>query len=445
MDEQTERLLGVANRLIEAARKAGADTADTAVVRSASRSVSVRLGAVEETESAESEDVALRVFVGRRNATVSADASVDAARLAERAVAMARVSPEDPFAGLADATLLSQQSLDLNLFDATEIASDAMLEDALAMEAAALAVPGVTNSSGAGVSAGWSGLVLATSTGFSGSQRRSGFSRSVSVIAGEGVKMQRDYDFDSRIHFADLDAAEAIGRRAGERAVGRLNPGKAATGRMPVIFDPRVARGFIGHLLGAINGASVARKTSFLKDRMGDLILPEGVSIVDEPLLERRPGSRPFDGEGIRGQALPLIEEGRLRNWLLDSATARELGLSTNGRASRSSSGVSPSSTNVVVTPGSKTPEALIRETGRGLYITELIGHGVNLVTGDYSRGASGFLIENGELGAPVSELTIAGNLKDLYRTMTLADDLDTRFSIVAPTLRLESMMVAGG
>ncbi|SJZ96460.1 microcin-processing peptidase 1. Unknown type peptidase. MEROPS family U62 [Consotaella salsifontis] len=444
MDEQTEKLLDMAERLIEAGRRAGADSSDAAVVRSASRSVSVRLGAVEETDSAESADVALRVFVGKRSATVSADASADVERLAERAVAMARVSPEDPFAGLADPALLAKDVPDLDLFDGTEPASDAMLADALAMEEAALAVSGVTNSNGAGVSAGWSGLLLATSTGFRGSQKRSGFSRSASVIAGEGTRMQRDYDFDSRMHFADLNAPEAIGRAAGERAVRRLDPGKAPTGRYPVIFDPRMARGFIGHLLGAINGASIARKTSFLKDAMGQMVLPAGVSITDEPMLRHRPGSRPFDGEGLQGKAITLVEDGRLASWLLDSATARELGLESNGRASRSASSISPSSTNVIVSPGVMSPDELIRDTHQGLYVTELIGHGANIVTGDYSRGASGFLIENGQIGAPVAEITIAGNLRDLFRSVTFANDGETRFSIVAPTLRLESMTVAG-
>lgn len=444
MDEQTSQLLGAAERLIDAARKAGADASDAAVVRSRSRSASVRLGKVEDIESSESEDVALRVFVGRRVATVSADIRSDMDRLAERAVAMAKVSPEDPFAGLADPDLLAGKDLDLDLFDPTDVSGAALLDDALALEDAARAVPGVTNSGGAGASMGVSGLVLATSSGFSGARMRSGFSRSVSVIAGEGVKMQRDYDFDSRLHFADLDAAEAIGRSAGERTVKRLDPRKVPTGTYPIVFDPRVSRGLIGHLLGAINGASVARKTSFLKDKMGDIVLPASVTITDEPLLRRRSGSRSFDGEGVRGEAMTLVEDGRLANWILDTATARELGLRTNGRASRSSAGVSPSTSNVIVSAGSLSPEELLRETGRGLYVTELIGQGVDLVTGDYSRGASGYMIEDGELTFPVSELTIAGNLREMFLGLTLADDRDERFSIVAPTIRIDAMTVAG-
>ncbi|MCE7027365.1 TldD/PmbA family protein [Jiella avicenniae] len=445
MDDDTRRLTETAERLISAAKKAGADAADAAVVRSIGRSVEVRLGKVEDTESSESEDLALRVFVGQRVATVSADVHADIDRLAERAVAMAKVSPEDRFASLAPRDRLApNDGLDLDLYDPTELAGDRMVEQALALEEAARAVSGVTNSGGASVSAGASGLVLVTSEGFVGEKMRSGFSRSVSVIAGEGTAMERDYDFDSRIHYADLDAPEEIGRRAGERTVRRLGAGKVPTGSYPIVFDPRVARGLIASLVGAINGAAIARKTSFLMDRMGERVLPASVSIVDEPLLPRRPGSRPFDGEGVRGETMFLVEDGVLRNWLLDTATAKELGLSSNGRGARSSGGVSPSSSNVSVTPGAMSPAELIAETQNGIYVHELIGQGTNLVTGDYSRGATGYLIENGELTRPISEFTVAGNLKDMLLALTLADDLDTRFSLVAPTMRVERMMVAG-
>lgn len=444
MDVETQSLLDAAERLIDQALKAGADAADAAVVRSRSRSASVRLGKVEDTEASESEDVSLRVFVGKRVATVSADIRADIGPLVERAVAMARVSPEDPYAGLAEANLLARDPLDLDLYDPTDIASTALIDEAMAMEDAARAVPGVTNSGGAGASMGVSGLVLVTSAGFSGARMRSGFSRSVSVIAGEGVKMQRDYDYDSRIHAADLEDARDIGRRAGERAVKRVNPRKVPTGRYAIVFDPRVSRGLIGHVVGGINGASIARKASFLKDRLGQRILPETMTITDEPLLTRRPGSRAFDGEGMRGAPLTLVENGILKTWILDGATGRELGLPSNARASRSSGGVSPSSTNVVVTPGALSPAELIAETGRGIYVTELIGQGVNMVTGDYSRGISGYMIENGELTFPVSEVTIAGNLSEMFLDLTAADDLDLRYSTVAPTLRIGAMTVAG-
>ncbi|WAJ27700.1 TldD/PmbA family protein [Antarcticirhabdus aurantiaca] len=447
MDDVTTRLLGIAERLIDSAKRAGADACDVAVVQSAGRSASARLGAIESVDASESQDLSLRVFVGRRVASVSADIGpqLEPDRIAERAVAMAKVSPEDPYASLADPAFLSRGEEDLDLFDPTELTGEELAEAALAVEAAALDHPGITNSGGGSASAGAAGLVLVTSTGFSGARRRSSFGRSVSVIAGEGVNMQRDYDFDGRIHYADLEDAETIGRRAAERTVRRMNPKVLPTGRYEIVFDPRLSRGLVGSLVGAINGAAIARKTSFLKDRMGEQILPAALSVTDEPLLPRRPGSRPFDGEGVRGETLALVENGVLRNWTLDTATARELGLpATNGRASRSSSGVSPSSTNVLLTLGEITPKELIAEIGRGIYVTELIGHGTNLVTGDYSRGAAGYLIENGELTEPVSELTIAGHLAEMLIALRPANDGDERFSIVAPTLHVGAMTVAG-
>ncbi|KAB0682597.1 TldD/PmbA family protein [Aureimonas leprariae] len=445
MDSATQSLLDTAARLVEAAKRLGADAADAAVVRSRARGATVRLGKPEEIEASESEDISLRVFVGRRSASVSADARVAVDALVQRAVAMAKVSPEDPYAGLADpALLLKDAPAELDLFDPTEPSGDSLREDALALEEAARTVSGVTNSQGASAGYGHSGLVLVTSGGFSGQRTRSSFYRQVAAVAGEGVKMQQDYDFDSRLHFADLEANEAIGRRAGERAVRRVNPRMIATGRYEVVLDPRVARGAVGTLLGALNGASIARGTSFLKDRMGAKVLPDGVSVTDRPSLARRPGSRAFDGEGVRGDDLELVADGTLRNWLLDSATAREFGLATNGRASRSSGGVSPSSTNVEITLGRSSAAELIRATGTGVYVTDTIGHGANLVTGDYSAGFSGFMIENGELTFPISEMTLAGHLADMFLAMQLANDADTRFSIVAPTLRVGTMTVGG-
>jgi PmbA protein len=445
MDSATQSLLDTAARLVEAAKRLGADAADAAVVRSRARGATVRLGKPEEIEASESEDMSLRVFVGRRSASVSADARVAIEALVERAVAMAKVSPEDPYAGLADpALLLKGEPEDLDLFDPTEPTGDALRDDALALEDAARAVPGVTNSHGGSAGYAHAGLVLVTSDGFSGARTRSSFYRQVSAVAGEGVKMQQDYDFDSRLHFSDLEDNEAIGRRAGERAVRRTDPRMIATGKYPVVLDPRVARGAVGTLLSALNGASIARGTSFLKDRMGEKVLPDGVSVTDRPALPRRPGSRGFDGEGIRGEDLALVADGTLRNWLLDSASARELGLATNGRASRSSGGVSPSATNVEITLGARSAAELIRDTGTGIYVTDTIGHGANLVTGDYSCGFSGFMIENGELTFPISEMTIAGHLAEIFLSLTLANDPDPRFSVAAPTLRVGTMTVGG-
>ena len=438
-------LLSRAAELIELARAAGADKADAVVVRSRARSVSVRLGKVEGVDASESDDFSLRVFVGDKVASVSATPGADLRAIAERAVAMARVSPEDPYACLADEADLSRDYPDLDLFDPTEVSAEELTEAALTTEAAALDVSGVSNSAGASASAGMGGLVLVTSHGFSGSYAGSRFGRSVSVIAGEGTGMERDYDFDSRLYYADLDGAPEIGRRAGERVVKRLNPRQVATAKnVTVVFDPRVARGFVGHLAGAINGASVARKTSFLRDMMGKQVLASGLSLTDDPLIRRGSASRPFDGEGVTGRRLAMVEDGILKHWFLSTSTARQLGLKTNGRGVRGGNLVNPASTNLLLDPGSRTPQELIASVGTGLYVTELIGQGVNMVTGEYSRGATGFWIENGELAFPVAEVTIASNLKDMFLKVTPADDIDYSFSIAAPTLAIEGMTLAG-
>ena len=441
---ESKSLTDLVERLVAAGRRAGADACDAVAVRSRSTSVSVRLGKVEATEAAESDDVSLRVFVGRKVASVSANAASDPTAIAERAVAMAKVSPEDPFQGLADEALLARAPKDLDLYDATNVSAAQLREDALAMEAGAMDVAGVTNSGGAGASAGMGGLVLATSHGFVGQYMATRFSRSVSVLAGEGTGMERDYDYSSRLHFAELETAEKIGRTAGERAVRRLNARKAKTGPVTVVLDPRVARGIASHLAGAINGASVARKTSFLRDRMGQQVASSAITVIDDPLKRRGQSSRPFDGEGVEGTPLTMIEDGVLRYWFLSSSAARELGLETNGRGVRSSSSVSPSSTNLAIEPGAQSPQDLIGSLKSGFYVTDVFGQGVDMVTGDYSRGASGFWIENGELAWPVSEVTIASNLKDMFLRMVPANDLDRNFGTAAPTLLIEGMTLAG-
>jgi PmbA protein len=438
------RLTDQVSALVEAAQKAGADAADAVAVRGRSTGVSVRLGKVESTESSEGDDVALRVFIGRRVASVSGNAWSDPKTLAERAVAMAKVSPEDPYQGLADPALLAGTVKELDLFDPSVVTADELRESALAMEQAALAVPGVTNSSGAGASAGIGGMVLATSHGFVGHYVGSRFSRSASVIAGEGTSMERDYEYSSRLHFAELDPAEEIGRKAGERAVRRLNARKAKTGPVDVVFDPRVARGIAGHLAGAINGAAVARKTSFLRDMMGKQVASDAITVSDEPMRPRGQASRPFDGEGVGGAKLLMVEKGQLNHWFLSTSAARELGLVTNGRGVRSGSSVSPSSTNLAIEAGEKSPEELIGGLKRGFYVTEVFGQGVNMVTGEYSRGASGFWIENGELAYPVSEVTIASKLQDMFLRMVPANDLDRNFGTASPTLLIEGMTLAG-
>jgi len=439
-------LAALAERLVAAARRAGADAADAVAVRSMSLSVEIREGAVEESQRSESDDVGLRVLVGRRQSVVSTnDIRADVAQLAERAVAMARIAPEDRFAGFADESLLERNPPDLDLID-PELPSVAVLEErAQAAEAAGLAVKGVNKSEGASASAGIGGMVLATSHGFRGSYLTSRHSLAMSAIAGEGTAMERDYDFSSSLHATDLDPAEQIGRSAGERAVARLNPRKVATKRVPVVFDRRIAGGLIGHLAGAINGAAVARKTSFLRDKLGEQLFKPGIRIIDDPLRKRGQRSRPFDGEGVVARAQAIVDDGVLKTWLLDSATARELNLATTGHAQRGvSSPPSPGPTNLHIEPGPRSPDELIADISDGFYVTELIGMGVNPVTGDYSRGASGFWIENGRRSYPVSEVTIAGNLITIFGALEPANDLEFRYGTNAPTVRIEGLTVAG-
>jgi PmbA protein len=433
-----------AERLVAAATRAGADAADVVCVRGIALSVDVRLGKVEETRRAEGDDFTLRAFVGRRSATVSANVFADPAELATRAVAMARAAPEDRFAGLADPDRLARTFPDLDLLDETIPSAEELTAMALAVEDAARAVPGVTNSGGA--SAGWSlgGMVLATSHGFSGSYLGSRFAQSASAIAGAGTTMERDYEVESKVFRSDLSDPAETGRRAGERAVRRLNPRKIATGRATVVYDPRVSRGLLGSLAGAVNGAAIARKTSFLRDKLGAEIFAPAIRITDDPLRPRGLASRPFDGEGVAGEPLDVIADGVLQTWLLDSATARELGLATNGRAARGGGNPSPGTTNLTLLAGERSPDELIGGITHGLYVTELIGHGANLVTGDYSRGAAGFVIANGALAHPVSEVTIAGNLADMFRALVPANDLEYRYATNAPTLAVEGMTVAG-
>jgi PmbA protein len=433
-----------AARLVAAAKKAGADAADAVCVRGVSLGIEVRLGKIEETRRAEGDDFSLRAFVGKRSAAVSANVLTDPAELAARAVAMAHAAPEDPFAGLADPARLARTFPDLDLLDAAIPSAAELTEVALATEDAARAVQGVSNSGGASASWSLGGLVLATSHGFAGSYLSSHFSLSASAIAGEGTGMERDYDFDTKNHRGDLATPAAIGRSAGERAVRRLNPQKMSTGRATIVFDPRVATGLVGHLASAVNGAGITRKTSFLRDKLGQQIFAAGIRIDDDPIRPRGLASRTFDGEGIAPQPLDLISDGILRTWLLDSATARELGLESNGRASRGGGNPSPGSTNLTLRPGRRSPEELIEAAGNGLYVTELIGHGVNLLTGDYSRGAAGFAIRNGKLAEPVSEITIAGNLGDIFLRLEPANDLVFRFATNAPTVAVEGMTIAG-
>ncbi|MBN8965581.1 MAG: TldD/PmbA family protein [Rhizobiales bacterium] len=440
-------LIALAERLIAAARAAGADAADAVAMRSVSQSIEVRDGAVEESERAEGNDMGLRVMVGRKQAVVSTnDLSGDGVKaLAERAVAMARVAPEDKFAGLADASQLAKNFPDLDLVDRT--LPDVATLEALARrtEEAGRAVKGVSKSGGASASAGIGGMVLLTSHGFSGAYLGSHHGISMQAIAGEGTAMETDYDFSSALHAADLDTPEAIGRSAGEKAVARLNPRKVSTRKVPVVFDARVSGSLLGHLSSAINGAAIARKTSFLQSKLGAQIFAPGITVIDDPFRPRGLRSRPFDAEGVSGSRMALVEDGALKTWLLDSATARELGFATTGHAHRGASSTpSPGATNLHMEPGTRSTDELIADIEEGFYVTDLIGSGANLVTGDYSRGASGFWIEKGKRLYPVSEVTIAGHLLEVFRTLTPANDLRFRYGTNAPTVRIEGLTVAG-
>ncbi|MCC7045881.1 MAG: TldD/PmbA family protein [Alphaproteobacteria bacterium] len=434
--------------LIRRARRAGADAADAVLVGSAAISHARRLGKLEKLERAESRDLGLRVLVGRRQAIVATN-DTDAKALDElvaRAVAMARVVPEDPFCGLADPDqIFKGKPLDLDLNDAVEPATERLIELAQAAEDAAMAVKGVTNSEGA--EAGWSrsSVSMAASNGFAGSYAVSRHSLSVSVLAGEGTGMERDYDFSSVVHGADLDDAARLGKAAGERAVKRLNPRKVKTVSAPIVYDRRIAGGLIGHLSGAISGPAIARGTSFLKDRLGQAVFAPGVTITDDPHRRRGLRSKPFDGEGIANAKRAIVERGVLTTWLLDLRSARQLDMATTGHAARGIGGPpSPAPSNLYLEPGPLTPDQLMADIKEGFLVTELMGSGVNGVTGDYSRGATGFWIENGRPAYPVSEVTIAGNLKEMYPRLTPANDLQFRYGTDAPTLRVEGMTVAG-
>jgi PmbA protein len=435
------------DRLVKAALKAGADAADALEYKNISVGVSYRLGNLEDVGRSESGDLGLRVFVGQQVAFVSSNDYSDTAleELPERALAMAKLAPEDKFAGLAPRELLATTFPDLQIDDPQEPSTALLVERARAAEAAALSVSGVTNSEGGSADYGRSMITLCTSEGFLGGYTSTSRSVAVSVIAGEGTGMERDYDYAATRFAADLEAPEAVGKRAGERAVKRLNARKAKTQSVPVFFDPRVSASLLNHFAGAISGASIARGVSFLKDKLHEDVFSAGVSIVDDPHRKRGLRSKPFDGEGVANRRTVLIDKGRLTTWLLDSASARQLGLTTTGHAARGTGGPpSPSTTNLYMMPGPHSPAELMADVRDGLYVTELIGMGVNGVTGDYSRGAAGFWIENGALAFPVSEVTIAGNLKDMFQELTPANDLVFRYGTDAPTLRVDGMTIAG-
>ncbi|WP_066558374.1 TldD/PmbA family protein [Croceicoccus bisphenolivorans] len=433
--------------LIRCARTIGADAADTVYVGSHSESVQVRLGQLESVDRSEAEHFGLRVFVGRKQATIGSSA-VDTAgleELATRAIAMARSAPDDEYAGLAPQDLLmSGPTPDLDLVS-LETESEALRAAAEATEDAARAVAGITNSEGAAAGTGGSTIALATSHGCARSYRQSQHSLSAAVVAGTGSGMERGMEWRVARHAGDLPDAASIGAKAAERAVARLNPASMPSGAMPVVFDPQAGRSLIGHFVAAISGPGIARGASFLLDCEGEAVFDSAITIVDDPLKQRGLASRPFDGEGLETRATTLIDKGVLGSWLLDATSARKLGRQPTGHAVRSGgAGPSVASSNAVLQPGEQSVAELIADIGEGVLVTDLIGHGVNGVTGDYSRGASGFAIRGGEIVGPVSGITIAGNLRDMFRQMRAASDLEHIYSVNVPTLRIDGMTVAG-
>ena len=438
-----------AQDLVTAARRAGADAADAIYACNASTTVAVRLGALEDVERSEGEEIGLRVFIGQRSASIAASDMNPAtlSTLVDRCIAMAREAPEDPYAGLAPEDRLLRGSLpELDLADPSDPEPALLRERALAVEEAARAVSGITNSEGGGASNGRSQVALATSHGFAGAYAGTSHSTWASVLAGSGADMQRDHASHSVRHLDDLEDPVAIGARAGERAVARLNPAKVESGVLPILFDPRIGSSLMGHLIGGMVGPAIARRSSFLLESLGEALFDSAITIIDDPLRPRGMRSRPFDGEGLPVARRALIDKGVLTGWLMDSASARQLGLEPTGHASRSGSGAPGAGvTNVHMEPGSASPADLMADIKRGIYVTELIGMGVNGVTGDYSRGAAGFMIEDGAITRPVSEITIASNLKDMFRALIPANDLEFRYGMNVPTIRIDGMTVAGG
>jgi PmbA protein len=438
------------NDLLAAARRAGAEAADALAVRGTSLSIDVRKGRLEQAERSEGVDIGLRVLIGKRQANVSASdiSSETIEAMAERAVAMAREAPEDPDIGLADpADLARGWNVDvLELSDpAPEPAPADLEEDARRGEAAALAVKGVSQVQAASAGYGKRQIHLAATNGFSGGYERSNRATSVVAISGAGAGMERDYNGESRIFQADLPDPVEIGALAGERAVARIGSRQPPTGACPVLYDERVSSSLISHLLAAINGAAIVRGSSWLRHALGKEVLPDGLSLIEDPLRPRVFGSRPFDGEGLPTRARRIVDAGVLTGWTLDLASARKLGMKSTANASRSTTAPpSPSISNVALTQGNETREALISQMGTGLLVTSLMGSTINPNTGDYSRGAAGFWVENGTIAYPVNECTIAGNLIEMLKTIVPANDAKPHESHMVPSLLVEGLTLAG-
>ena len=441
----------VMNILIDTALSSGASAADCVLSRSRGVSLTRRLGKDETIERYEDFDTGLRVFVGNKIASVSTNENSETAikDVARRAVDMAKIAPQDDFSLIASQEILEEfpinEALSVDSYDKVEPNIDIIRDRAKEVEDTALSVKGITNSDGADASWGEGETLLMTSNGFFGCSKKSNHSVSVVVIAEKNGKMERDYDYSSKVFGEDLKTSKQIGLEAANKTLARMGATKPVTGKYPVIFDPRVSRSIASHFASAINGSAIARKTSFLKDMLNKQVANTSINIVDDPFLERGLGSRLFDAEGLGSRKYTLIKDGILQQWLLDLSSAKQLNLKPFGNAKRGISGPpSPGTSNFMILPGKITPENLIKGVSNGFYVTDMIGSSVSMITGDYSRGASGFWIKNGKLSMPITEATIAGNLKEMFMTLQPANDLDFSHSMNSPTLLIEGMTIAG-
>ena len=441
----------VMNILIDTALSNGASAADCVLSRSRGLSLTRRLGKDETIERYEDFDTGLRVFVGNKIASVSTNENSEFAikEVAKRAVDMAKIAPQDDFSLIASQETLDEfpidNSISVDSYDEVEPNIDIIRDRAKEVEDSALSVKGITNSDGADASWGEGETLLMTSNGFFGSSKKSNHSVSVVVIAEKDGKMERDYDYSSKVFGKDLRNSNQIGIEAAKKTLARMGATKPLTGKYPVIFDPRVSRSIASHFASAINGSAIARKTSFLKDMLNKQIANPAINIIDDPFLKRGLGSRLFDAEGLGSRKYTLIKDGILQQWLLDLSSAKQLNLKPSGNAKRGISGPpSPGTSNFMISPGDVTPENLIKNVSEGFFVTDMIGSSVSMITGDYSRGASGFWIKNGELSQPITEATIAGNLKEMFMTLQPANDIDYSHSINSPTLLIEGMTIAG-
>ena len=441
--KENQKLL--AEEALEKSLSKGADSADIVIARNFSKNIGCRLGKLEEVEQSETQILGLRTFIGHRSAIISTSnlskESVDES--IERVIEMTKLAPEDSFVSLVKST--AEDIQDLDLYDDYDLSPNQLKDLALEAENESLKSKKITNSNGASSSQSKTSLYLATTSGFSSGYKKSNFSVSCSVIAGNTKDMQTDYDYDSKIHFKDLKDSSALGQKAAENAIAKCNSRKIETCVSDIVFDPKVSRTILSHFSSLINGSSVARGSSFLCESMNKNIFSEEINIIDDPKIPRGLASRPFDDEGCDMEKINIIKNGILKSWILDSTTAKQLNLKSNSRASRGmSSPPSPSSTNMFIENGSKSVAEIIGSISDGFYVTDLIGQGVNLITGDYSRGAAGFKIKDGKISFPINEVTIAGNLKDMFSRMLPANDLEFKYSINSPTIFIEGMTIAG-